>query len=176
MWTFVLILGLLGCGAEEPGDSESVLKLRLQVSELEAKVAELEARMDAAAAAAPPVEPVVEALFAPETFEWIKQSGSNPVIVRSLLDPGAVMGTFRVVPHLDPDNKADGIRIAGIRRGSAMYQLGLMNGDIIRAVNGMPLTSMDKAMEVGAALGDAKTLEVTLTRRGEDKVLVIGLE
>jgi len=42
-----------------------------------------------------------------------------------------------------------------------------MNGDTINAVNGMDLTTPDKALEVYTKVRDAKRVKLEITRRGK---------
>ena len=53
-----------------------------------------------------------------------------------------------------------------------MYsKLGLQNGDTLQSINGFELTSADKALEVYTKLREATSLEVEITRRGQQQKL-----
>lgn len=96
---------------------------------------------------------------------------TNYEIDRSLVDkalanPMAIAKGARVVPSVK-DGKSDGFKLYAIRANSVYSKLGLSNGDTLNAVNGMDLTSAEKALEVYTKLRDASSLEVTLSRRGK---------
>ena len=63
-----------------------------------------------------------------------------------------------------------GFKIFSIRPGSVYHQLGLRNGDVIQAINGMPLTSPEAALQVHATLRSAHRVTVSLSRRGQKRV------
>jgi general secretion pathway protein C len=50
-------------------------------------------------------------------------------------------------------------------------KLGLTNGDTLSAINGMELTTADKALEVYTKLREATSLEVEIQRRGKPMTL-----
>ncbi len=92
------------------------------------------------------------------------------VIEAVLANPMAVAKGARVVPSVK-DGKPDGFKLYAIRATSIYARLGLANGDTLTAVNGMPLTTADKALEVYTKLRDAKALAVAITRRGKSITL-----
>ena len=55
-------------------------------------------------------------------------------------------------------------------------KLGLSNGDTIQKVNGFELTSADKALEVYSSLRDAKSLMVSIERRGKPVTLTYTIK
>jgi general secretion pathway protein C len=46
-------------------------------------------------------------------------------------------------------------------------QVGLRNGDVVRSLNGMPLSSPDKALEADRKLRDAERIEAQIERDGK---------
>lgn len=76
-------------------------------------------------------------------------------------------GSVRAVPHRGPDGEIDGYRLSAIRRGSLLDKLGVKNGDVFHAVNGLPLTSIDGAMKAFNSLQSDKSFNFELTRRNQ---------
>jgi len=85
------------------------------------------------------------------------------------LDSLARMG--RAIPHRGPDGEIDGYRLSGIRRRTIGEKLGIKNGDIVHAVNGHPLTSMQGAMSAYTSLQSESSFNFEVTRRGQKMTL-----
>jgi general secretion pathway protein C len=69
----------------------------------------------------------------------------------------------------------DGFTLFAIRAGSLFAALGFANGDPIQRINGLALTSADRALEVYTKLRDAPRLEFELVRRGRPVTLTIEI-
>ena len=76
----------------------------------------------------------------------------------------------RIIPYFESGNAA-GFRMAAIRPGSVFQQLGFKAGDIIKNVNGVPLTSPEKIYTIFQNLKDEKQIEVDILRRGKKSSL-----
>jgi hypothetical protein len=87
-----------------------------------------------------------------------------------LADPMTVAKGARIVPSIK-SGVPDGLKLYAIRPSSAYAQLGLQNGDTIHAVNGHDISSADKALEAYQQLRDARSVDLSITRRGKDFVL-----
>ena len=72
----------------------------------------------------------------------------------------------RVVPNFQ-DGKSNGFKIFSIKRNSAARNLGLKNNDVLTGVNGTPLTSPDKALELYTQLQSEGHIELDIQRKGE---------
>lgn len=72
----------------------------------------------------------------------------------------------RALLHRGPDGEFDGYRLSAIRRNTLADQLGIKNGDIIHAVNGQPLTSVQSAMGAYNTLKSEQSFCFEITRRG----------
>jgi general secretion pathway protein C len=81
----------------------------------------------------------------------------------------------RVVPALK-DGKAAGFKVYVIRPSSLYARIGLQNGDTLQTVNGLELTSADKALEAYATLRDAKTIALGIERRGKPLTIMITVK
>lgn len=73
----------------------------------------------------------------------------------------------RFIPHRDGAGETDGYRVSGIRRRSLGDAVGFKNGDIVHAVSGKPLDSMQAAMDAYQILQDADQFTVEISRRGQ---------
>ena len=103
----------------------------------------------------------------------ISKDGENSYTVdRSLIDKYLAdldsLGRMgRAIPHRGPDGQIDGYRLSGIRRNSLGEKLGIRNGDIVHAVNGQALTSMQGAMSAYTSLQNESSFSFEVTRRGQ---------
>jgi general secretion pathway protein C len=87
------------------------------------------------------------------------------IIDKLLANPMVFAKGVRVVPTVK-DGKPAGFKLYALRPGSLFARLGMVNGDTLAAINGMSLTSADKALEIYTRLRDAKTMTLDIDRRG----------
>lgn len=100
---------------------------------------------------------------------------SKKVVDAVLANPMALAKGARVVPAVR-DGKPDGFKLYAIRPSSFYARLGFSNGDTLQTVNGLPLDSADKALELYSKLRDAKSFEVGITRRGKPLTLKFAIK
>jgi type II secretion system protein C len=93
------------------------------------------------------------------------------VVDRYLGDLDSLARMGRAIPHRGPDGEIDGYRLSGIRRRTVGEKLGIKNGDIVHAVNGHPLTSMQGAMSAYTSLQSEASFNFEVTRRGQKMTL-----
>jgi len=60
-----------------------------------------------------------------------------------------------------------GFLVRMVRSNSLLAQLGIKRGDLIKEVNGVPLDSPEKALQIFQQLREAKNVSVNLLRRGK---------
>lgn len=82
-----------------------------------------------------------------------------------MADPASMARQARLVPKLEGE-KALGIKLYGIRRGSLPRALMLKNGDMIKSVNGYAMGSPDKMLEAFTKLRRETKLTLELERKG----------
>jgi hypothetical protein len=70
----------------------------------------------------------------------------------------------RIVPSIH-DGRPSGFKLYAERPGSLFAHLQIQNGDELQTINGMDLSSPDKALEVYSRLRSASTFEVGLVRK-----------
>ena len=92
------------------------------------------------------------------------------LVDKVLANPMGVAKGARVVPAV-VNGKPNGFKLYAIRPSSVYAKLGLTNGDTLSAINGMELTTADKALEVYTKLREATQLEVEIQRRGKPMTL-----
>lgn len=73
------------------------------------------------------------------------------------------------------NGKTEGLKITGLENIKAAEGLGLKNGDIIRTVNGHPLTGKQKAYQVFKKARSKSNISFELSRDGKTKKLSFGL-
>ncbi|MCX5741956.1 MAG: hypothetical protein NT062_05595 [Proteobacteria bacterium] len=88
------------------------------------------------------------------------------VLDEVLANPASFVKGARIVPMMK-DGMPQGFKIYAIRPNSSYALLGLTNGDSLVSINGLELTSADKALKVYSKLRDAKQLTLELVRRGK---------
>jgi general secretion pathway protein C len=76
-----------------------------------------------------------------------------------------VMLDARVVPSF-AEGRATGFRVLSIRAGSFLSSLGVENGDVIRAIDGHEVTSVERALELYQRLREARHVTLELDRGG----------
>jgi general secretion pathway protein C len=122
-------------------------------------------------AAAPPVANKDDAL-AQALAKGIKKLSDNKYeLQRSTLE--SVLGNMallsrsaRIVPEMK-DGKAAGFRLFAVRPDGPFALIGMQNGDIISSINGLEITSPEKALEVYAKLKSASHLSLGMERNGQ---------
>lgn len=85
---------------------------------------------------------------------------------RLVLEPESIGAHMRLVP-LRRDGHTVGFKVFRIRRGSLGDLLGLRNGDVITALDGVPLVDPPSPREFMPWLNDADDFRLTVERRGE---------
>lgn len=85
-----------------------------------------------------------------------------------LTDLSGVLNQARMVPNIVPGTggKVEGFRFVSINPGSVYEKLGFKPMDVIKAVNGDPVNSPTKAMELYNALKSEKNISMQVERDG----------
>ena len=96
---------------------------------------------------------------------------SRSLIATVAENPELAMASMRVAPAKDGDTVL-GFRLHGVRTDTLAGRLGLRNGDVVTAVNGLPMTGMDNVLRAYGLLRLAGEITVDLLSRGERRSLV----
>jgi hypothetical protein len=89
-------------------------------------------------------------------------------------DPSSLPKQARVVPATR-DGATLGFKLYGVRPGSLPKLIGIKNGDLISAVNGKPLRTIDDVMTLATSLRKAKKLDLVGERKGEPLSITITI-
>jgi general secretion pathway protein C len=74
-------------------------------------------------------------------------------------------GQIEVLPvNLRKDGQTDGFKVSSVRTPSVFSRIGLKNGDVLKYVNGMPLTGFDQVMQAYAKLRSAPAIQLSVLR------------
>jgi len=107
-----------------------------------------------------------------EMDKGIKKLGENSYdIQRGTLE--SVLGNIsllsrsaRIVPEMR-DGKAAGFRLYAVKPDGPFAKIGMQNGDVISSINGLEITSPEKALEVYAKLKSASHLSLGMETNGK---------
>jgi len=114
--------------------------------------------------------------------DGITQAGDDKYVVsRDLYDQyindvGSISKMGRALLHRGPDGDFDGYRLSAIRRNTLADQLGIKNGDVIHAVNGEALTSVQSAMNAYNTMKTQSNFCFEITRRGSPQELCYDIQ
>ncbi len=106
----------------------------------------------------------------------VQQTGPNSYEVssddlsRELKNLNTLSRDARIIPSFDKDNpeQSVGFKVFAIKRNTLFEKIGIKNGDVITSINGMPINSPDKALEIYSRLIDGtSSLKVDLIRGGK---------
>ena len=89
-------------------------------------------------------------------------------------DPQALMRRVQVVPVL-ADGKLAGVRLSAGTDAALLEQVGLQQGDVVTAVNGMAVDSVERGRQIIDGLGNADSVRVTVLRNGTPTEVTVGL-
>jgi type II secretion system protein C len=92
-----------------------------------------------------------------------------------LRDDIEIMLTKGIIEPYTIDGQVEGLKITGLENIRGAEELGLKNGDIIRAVNGQRLTSKQKAFQIFKKARSQAAANIELLRGNENKTLSFSL-
>ncbi len=81
----------------------------------------------------------------------------------------------RIVPEIR-DGKPVGFRLFGVRPGSIPAAVGITNGDVILAINGLPMTTPDKALEVYAQRATTGAYQLSIEHLGKPVTIEVKIK
>lgn len=85
-----------------------------------------------------------------------------------------LMTQARIVPYFQK-GKINGYKIFAIKKDSFYQNLGLKNGDIIQRVNGMDISSPEKALQMMQQLKSETSFMIDLTRKGQQRTFTYSV-
>jgi type II secretory pathway component PulC len=120
---------------------------------------------------------------ASEYADRIRAVGDNRwevdrTLIRELVQAGTGQRAAARGVRLQPiakDGKLAGIKVATAREGSLGQLLGLKPGDVIESVDGKPLDSPERLMDLYARLDDTRRVDLGVNRKGASTTLIYDL-
>ncbi len=76
-----------------------------------------------------------------------------------------LMGQINIQPHSE-NGQSDGMILSNIKPNSIFRRMGLRNGDILTAIDGRPITTVDQALKLYEDLKSSDSANVEIKRRG----------
>lgn len=98
-----------------------------------------------------------------EGNRWVIPSSAAE---RARSNLGELLKSAHMVPNV-VNGRTDGFMVRMIRPNSLLAQLGLKVGDVVKEVNGVELSSPEKALQIFTQLRDARNISIGLVRKGE---------
>lgn len=95
-------------------------------------------------------------------------------IERLRSNPTELVKRVQVVPVL-ADGHLAGVRVSTGTDVALLNQLGFEQGDIVTAVNGTPVDSVERGQQIMSTLGNATSARVTVLRAGKPTEITVGL-
>lgn len=89
-------------------------------------------------------------------------------------NPSELMKRVQVVPVL-ADGRLAGMRVSTGTDMALLNQIGFQQGDVVTAVNGTPIDSLERGQQIMANLGSADSVRVTVLRAGKPTDITVGL-
>jgi len=114
--------------------------------------------------------------------EGIRQVSPNSyllerdTVTKSLKNLSTMMRDIRVVPSFDAARQPNGYRVASIRYGSLLDKLGLKRGDVIRSINGLPISDPDRAYQAYQQLKDESSIQIDIFRGSSPQTLTYEIQ
>lgn len=99
----------------------------------------------------------------------VRKTGENSYVMDRrevegvLSDFNKLLTQIRIVPHFK-DGKPDGFKVFNIRPNSFFMKLGMVNGDIIKRVNGLDITGPEQALQMYQQLRQESRITLDLER------------
>ncbi len=92
-------------------------------------------------------------------------------------DLSSVLMQARAVPNRDPNTgEINGFRVLDMQPGSIYEQLGLQRMDVIKGVNGEPVDSVQKAMEMYNTLKNGTQVKMQIERSGKTETFTYDIK
>ena len=95
-------------------------------------------------------------------------------VARLRQNPDELMRRVQVVPVLD-NGKLAGVRLSAGADSALLARIGLLPGDVVTSVNGLPVDSLARGQQIMASLGRAQSARVTVQRNGKPTELTVAL-
>jgi len=95
---------------------------------------------------------------------------------KQLASVNDLMTQVRAVPHMNKDKVMQGFKVFQIKKGSVFQKVGLKNRDVIQRINGQRLDSVEKGLDLFAALRDETNFTLDILRNNAKKTINIEIQ
>lgn len=120
---------------------------------------------------------------APTTDDEVHQVSENNFVVQKsdvlkyTSNLSSIIMDARTTPNRDPGTGAiNGFRLLDMKPGSIYEKLGLKRMDVLKSVDGTPITSAAKAMELYNALKNSPKISLEIERNGKSETLTYDIQ
>lgn len=100
---------------------------------------------------------------------------TRELVRQTMLNPTSLLQDVRMMPVF-ADGKWSGVRAIHVADGSLVASLGLKRGDVLRAVNGVPLDNLERVMNLYQQLSTTRRFDVELERNGQRRIQTVSLD
>ena len=100
---------------------------------------------------------------------------SRKTLNEAISNPSKFRDGTRPIPNYK-GGKVNGFKLVGMKPGSIYYELGIRPGDIITSVNGKPLDSPNRALELYQKLGSLSNVSIEVDRSGQKRNLSFNIK
>jgi len=87
-----------------------------------------------------------------------------------------LMTQVRAVPHMNKNKEMQGFKLFQIKKDSVFQKVGLKNSDVIQRINGQRLDSVEKGLDLFAALRDETNFTLDILRNNAKKTINIEIQ
>ena len=94
---------------------------------------------------------------------------------RLFTDAGQLVRQARIIPSIK-DGRGQGMKLYAIRNTSFPAAIGLENGDLLTAINGLPVLDVEAALAAYSALRTADALKFSIERKGQPMTMTLTLQ
>jgi type II secretory pathway component PulC len=95
--------------------------------------------------------------------------------LRKLLDGEALVRSMRIVPE-QRDGAVIGVRLFSIKPGSAASAVGIRNGDVILAINGLPTSNPDNVLQLYGHGATIDVVKLSIVRLGQPLAIEVKIK
>ena len=108
----------------------------------------------------------------------IRNVGPNQYVVKraDLNKATGNLGALASQARIVPSAKDNGFKIFSIAKDSLYSKIGIQNGDVLKSINGIELSSPDKALEAYSRLQNSSKLSLDIVRKGQNETLEYTIE
>ena len=93
----------------------------------------------------------------------------------SMGDLGSILTQIRAIPNVQ-NGKINGFALSEIEPGSVFDEMGLEEGDVLRSINGQPMTDPALAMQMMSSLRNANQINIQVLREGHPTTLTYQIQ